>query len=337
MRIGVFGAGSIGCYTGGLLASTGVDIVFVGRERVKTEVDQHGLTLRDLDGGARAVPPINVSFAMDPAALIGCDLILVAVKSAQTGASAQTLATLLDRPTTVISLQNGLRNATTLRTHLPKHRVLAGIVGFNVVSKGDGQFLRATSGDLIIEAGTDSRVADIAQRWRATGLVVQQRADIRALQWSKLVMNLNNAVSALSNVPITRMLFEPAYRRIVRAIIAEAVSVLARSRVATARFGKLPVRFFPPLLALPTPLVRILLSAQLRVDPEARSSMWDDLMRGRKTEVDELNGEIVQLARSIGGDAPINSRVCEVIHEAEARGPGSPSMSAEALATALGI
>src|SRR5262245_30505400 len=158
MRIGILGSGSIGCYTGGLLAATGIDVVFVGRERVKSELETHGLTLRDLDGGMRTVPPTAVAFATDTAALADCDLIFVAVKSPQTESAARALDAALPRSATVISLQNGLRNSEVLRRHLPRHRVLAGIVGFNVLAKGEGRFLRATSGALLVEVGADRRV-----------------------------------------------------------------------------------------------------------------------------------------------------------------------------------
>ncbi len=71
--------------------------------------------------------------------------------------------------------------------------------------------------------------------------------------------------------------------------------------------------------------------AQLTIDPEARSSMWQDLAKRRATEVEELNGEIVRLAAASGASAPLNRRLVDLVHEAERRGAGSPEFSAEAL------
>ena len=85
------------------------------------------------------------------------------------------------------------------------------------------------------------------------------------------------------------------------------------------------------ILKLPTPIVRMVIRAQLRIDPEARTSMWTDLERGRPTEVDFLNGEIVRLADQHGIAAPINRRIAELVHEAERAGAGSPQMGAETL------
>ena len=117
-----------------------------------------------------------------------------------------------------------------------------------------------------------------------------------------------NAVSALSGEPTLRILSDGDYRRVVRAIMVEALDVMRAAKIRTARLGPLPVRLFPAVLALPTPAFRAVARAQLAVDPEARSSMWEDLDRRRLTEVDWLNGEIVRVAARSGRSAPINAR-----------------------------
>lgn len=91
------------------------------------------------------------------------------------------------------------------------------------------------------------------------------------------------------------------------------------------------MQLVPHALRLPTALVRIVARAQLEIDPEARSSMWEDLTANRATEVDWLNGEVVRLAESCGAQAPLNRRIVELVHEAERRGAGSPKLSAEEL------
>jgi 2-dehydropantoate 2-reductase len=234
-------------------------------------------------------------------------------------------------------LQNGLHNADVLRGDLPKATVLGGIVGFNVVVLDDGTLRRATTGPLAIEANADPRLATLAALLERAGFEVELPTAFRATQWSKLVMNLNNAVSALSGAPTRDLLFEPGYRRIVRALLAESLAVMRAGGVETARLGPLPVGAFPFMLSLPTPLLKLAARAQLKVDPEARSSMWRDLELRRPTEVDELNGEIVRLAAKAGVAAPINTRLVALVHEAEAANAGPPNLSADALAHALGL
>lgn len=332
------GAGSIGCYLGGLLAREGHPVTLVGRPRVMAELAERGLSLRDLDGGsARVVPGEGLlEVASDAASLGSVEVILVTVKSGQTESAAQELAPLLREDAVVISLQNGVRNPDVLREQLPRHTVLAGIVGFNVVGR-DGVYRRTTTGPLVIEASRDARVPAVVDALSRGGLEASLASDVRAQQWSKLVMNLNNAVSALSGKPTPVLLFDPAYRRILRAIMREPLFVMQRAGIRIARFGALPAQVFPHLLALPTPILRVALRAQLRVDADARSSMWEDLERGRPTEVDALNGEIVRVAERAGIDAPLNRRVVAAVHDAERRGPGSPQLSASQLAEALGL
>ena len=332
------GAGAIGCYVGGALAAAGSDVVFVGRERLKVELSASGLTVASLGGERpRAVPKDRLVFETHLGALADRDIVLCCVKSAQSAGAAAQLAAVLRRGAIVVSLQNGVRNADELRAALPEQTVLGGIVGFNVVSREGGHFRQATSGPLVIEASSsgDGRVAQLGALLEAADHEVEITHDIRPLQWSKLVMNLNNAVSALTDQPTKELLFGQGYRRSLAAIMAEAVNVLRRSGTRTARLGPLPIRVFPLVLRLPAPLLRVVASAQVKVDPEARSSMWEDVSRGRKTEVDYLNGEIVGLAEAHGVPAPLNARIVAMVHEVEQRGQGSPRLSADALWTQL--
>jgi 2-dehydropantoate 2-reductase len=321
MRIGIFGAGAIGCYIGGRLASSGVDVVIVGRRPMR------GLVTVDLDGTEKRADTVVDT---DPKALAGCDAVLVCVKSAQTVEAAETLSKVVG-PATIVSMQNGVRNAEVLRERL--ENVLGGIVGFNVVSKDDGTFRRATSGPLVIEDGQGAK--PIIESFVRAGFEAFAERDIQSMQWSKLIMNLNNAVSALSNAPTREIVLTPGYRKCVAAIVSEALGVMHAAGIRPKRIGPLPVGVFPYALRLPTPLIQIVARAQLKIDPEARSSMWEDLARKRHTEVDFLNGEIVRLAKSIGKPAPINARVVDLVHEVEARREGSPKMSPSELWRAL--
>ena len=154
-------------------------------------------------------------------------------------------------------------------------------------------------------------------------------------QWTKLLLNLNNAVSALSGAPTRDMILSRPYRRVIATLINEGLDVLHEAGIRPANFHGVPLRVMSFILKLPTPIVRTVIRAQLRVDPEARTSMWTDLERGRPTEVDFLNGEIVRLADQLGIAAPINQRIAELVHEAERASAGSPQMSAETLLHSL--
>lgn len=333
LSVGVMGAGAVGCWLGGKLALQGHEVILVGRARAERELAD-GLTLTELDGRRVEVPPDRYAVTSDPSRLAGCDVVLCCVKSGQTSEVAKTLADVIAKDTIVISMQNGVGNAGRLRAALPKAIVLGGIVGFNVVADG-ARFRRAVSGTLVIERHDDPRLVRLTHALESAGFELELPQDIEPLQWTKLIMNLNNAIGALSDAPTRDLLFVKGYRRILRAVMREGLAVLAKAGIEPVRIGPLPPRLYPKVLALPNWLLRVVARAQLKIDPEARSSMWQDLSRSRLTEVDYLNGEIVALAERVGAEAPLNRRIVALIHEVERAGNGSPKLRPDQLWDAL--
>lgn len=114
-------------------------------------------------------------------------------------------------------------------------------------------------------------------------------------------------------------------------MIRESVGVMRAAGIRPARIGPIPIGIIARALRLPTPLVRVVARAQLKIDPEARSSMWEDLEARRETEIDWLNGEIVRLSDACGAPAPLNRRIVALVREAERARAGSPQLSAEDL------
>lgn len=337
LRVGVMGAGAIGCYVGGRLAASGVPVVLVGRASLADEIARHGLLLSDYHGWrARVALGGGLAVATDAAALASADVVLVAVKSGDTRAAGSALAAVLAPGAVVVSLQNGVGNVEALREVLPARRVVPGMVPFNVVRQDGARFHHGTSGALALEDRPE--VAALADALARSGLDVKRHADMVPVAWGKLVINLANAVNALAGVPIKVMLGERGYRRAIAACMREALAVLAAAGIRPAVPVAAPARLLPWLLERPDGLFRALARPMLAVDPEARSSMWDDLARGRRTEVDALNGEVVGLAARVGVAAPVNARVVALVRAAEAAGPASGvGLTAEALGARLGI
>lgn len=339
LHVGVMGAGAIGCWVGGtLLAHQTAQVTLVGRKRLAERIAQLGLTVEDLERDRAFMAADVVDYRLEPEALRGCDVVLVCVKSAQTEEVAQILAPIVDDGAVVVSLQNGVRNPAVLRRHLPD--VLAGIVEFNVRSS-EGVFRRTMDGPIVLEAPARSRRPEIVEALvdalRRSGVEVATHDDIAPAQWTKLLLNSNNAVSALSGAPTPTLLATPGYRRVMATLLDEGVAALRAAGIRPAKLRGLPVGLMPKILRLPTPLVRLVTRAQMKVDAEARSSMWEDLQARRPTEVDFLNGEIVRLARAHGRQAPTHARIVELVHAAEAAGQGSPNLAPDELEAALGL
>ncbi|HZO68149.1 MAG TPA: 2-dehydropantoate 2-reductase [Kribbellaceae bacterium] len=333
MTVAVFGAGSIGCYVGGRLAGAGADVVLVGRERLAQEVAAHGLRITDWQGADLAVERVRYETAAHAAA--GADLVLVTVKSAATARAAEELAGALGPDAVVISFQNGLRNAETLRHGLPGRTVLTGIVQFNVVHRGEGAFHAGTEGGLEVE--DHPALAPYLELFDRAGLALERHRDMLPVQWAKLLLNLNNPVNALSGLTLKAQLSQRPFRRCVALAQAEALRLLAADGTTPAKLTPLPPRWIPRLLGAPDALFTRLAGQMLAIDPHARSSMLDDLDAGRPTEVDHLNGEVVRLAERLGRTAPVNTRLVELVHQAEdggRRGWSGPDLYDELRAAA---
>jgi 2-dehydropantoate 2-reductase len=331
MKIAVLGAGSIGVYVGAALLASGSDVVLIGRARMAETIARHGVSLSDLNGRRTALASDQVPYTQDPAALALADLILVTVKSADTDAAAQAIRQHAHPKALVLSLQNGIGNAETLRARVPGQPVLAAMVPFNVVQMPEGRLHRGTEGELAVEA------SPLLARWRhafqAAHLPLVTHADFVAVQWGKLLLNLNNPVNALSGLPLKTELSQRAYRRCLALLIQEALSVLRAAGIQPAKVARVGPRILPLLLSLPDALFTRVAAAMLRIDPQARSSMWEDLQAGRRTEVDYLNGAVVKLAQSLGMDAPANQRIVALMRLAEAG--SQPALSGTALWQAL--
>ena len=321
----VAGAGSIGCFVGGMLAAGGLRVGFLARPRVLEEIRANGLRLTSFEGVDRRLPAPSVAISANSAILRDAAIVLVCVKSADTAAMAATIAAYAPRDAIVVSLQNGVSNVAMLQKHLAGHDILAGMVPFNVVAMGNGRFHRSSSGDIVVQADA----ASTAARLSVPEMKLQSSADIVAVQWGKLLVNLNNALNALSGLPLRDQLSQRPWRALLADQIAEALAAMAAEGIKPVATTPLPASWTPHILRLPDFAFRAIAGRMIRIDPNARSSMWDDLERRRPTEIDFLQGVIVEIAARRVLKAPLSARVVELVKQAESRGQGSPRLRAD--------
>ncbi|MBR0692063.1 2-dehydropantoate 2-reductase [Bradyrhizobium lablabi] len=323
--IGIAGAGSIGCFVGGMLAVSGRRVAMLARPRVVEEITANGLRVTSFDGSEQRVSASGLLLSDDPSIFGDAQAVLVTVKSADTREIADLVARHAPPDVVVISLQNGVGNATLLRDRLPGRRVLGGMVPFNVVALGDGRFHRSTSGDIVIAQDE----ANTAAMLSVSGLAVRATDNIEGVQWGKLIVNLNNALNALSNIPLRSQLAQRAWRQLFADQMAEGLAAIRAEGIVPVSPTPIPANWMPRLLRLPNVVFELLLGRTMQIDPEARSSMWEDLQRGRRTEIDYLQGVITEIADRRGLAAPLSRRVVELIRKAEADGRGAPGLTAE--------
>jgi 2-dehydropantoate 2-reductase len=322
-KIGVAGAGSIGCFVGGMLAAAGRDVALLARSRVIAEIEAHGLRLTSFEAFDRRIAASELTLSEDPAIFSDASVVLVTVKSADTAEIADVIAQHARADAVIVSLQNGVGNVAVLRERLPGRRVLAGMVPFNVIAMGQGRFHRATSGDIVIEQDAGGA----AEQLSVAGLKMRPSADISGVQWGKLLVNLNNALNALADLPLRRQLAQRAWRRLFADQMTEGLAALRAEGIRPVSSTPIPANWTPALLRLPDAVFEIMLGRTMKIDPEARSSMWEDLQRGRRTEIDYLQGVITGIADRHGLQVPLSRRIVELIKRAEVAGKGSPGLT----------
>jgi len=321
-RIAILGAGSVGCFIGGCWQAAGLPVHFIGRESFARDVREHGLTITDYSGWRASIPADEVDFASRPNGLGEADIVAVCVKSASTEGAARQIAEHGREGATVVSFQNGITNVDVLNQALGgRFDVVRGMVPYNVAYLGEGRLHKGVAGTLWAE---DRPVL------REIALTVQGPAsldfsdDMLGLAWGKLLINLNNAVNALSGRTLAGQLRERDYRRVVAAAMREGLEILHQARIPPGKAGPVPPRLLPYVIGSPDWLFNRLFLKLQKVDARARSSMADDLAAGRRTEVDYINGELVTLADRIGVDAPINRKIVDLVRRAEAGGEPWP-------------
>jgi 2-dehydropantoate 2-reductase len=323
--IGIAGAGSIGCFVGGMLAAGGCRVALLARPRVIGEIEAHGLHLTSFEGFDRRLPASQLALSESPDVFADAAIVLVTVKSTDTAAMADIIARYAPADAVVVSLQNGVSNAGLLREKLPGRRVLGGMVPYNVIAPGEGRYHRATSGDIVIEQDA----AATSEKLSAPGLKVRATDDITGLQWGKLLFNLNNALNALADLPLRKQFAQRSWRRLYADQVEEALAAIKAEGIKPVTTVPLPVSWMPPLLRLPDALFEMVLGRTMKIDPQARSSMWEDLQRRRRTEIDYLQGVITEIAARRGLAAPLSRRIVELIRKAEAEAKGSPGLTPE--------
>lgn len=323
-RVLVYGAGSIGGYLGGALIAAGLDVTLLGREHIRDTFQENGLTLTDLQGREAVLAPGTVPFCTTLDQAPPSDIVLLTVKCTGLEQAALDLAPWVRPETVVVCCQNGIGTREIVSSRL-QAEVISAMVPFNVAWPEDARLHRGTEGELLIQA--HPLISPLVEAWQTMGVPTATTSNFTSVAWGKLLLNLNNAVNALAGIPLLDQLNDRDYRKVLSRCQRELLAALRKAGIQPAALTKAPPGLIPWLLLLPNWLFRIIARQMLAIDPLARSSMSDDLTRGRPTEIEFLNQAVVELAFQQGLTAPANERIVELVRQAEEQGAGSPMMS----------
>jgi len=285
--IAVVGAGAVGSYFGGLLARTGAAVTLIGRAAHVEAIRRDGLQFES-DGRSERV---EVQATTDIAAVRGARLVLLCVKSFDTEDAAKLMKPHLAPDAVVLSLQNGVDNLERIRRHVANPAIPM-LIYIGASSPAPGH-VRHTGGSKLVTGAmnpADRAALDgIAALFTRAGLSVTISGDIEAELWVKLVLNCAyNAVSALSGSNYGRMVATPEVRRIMQDVVDEIRAV------ARAKGVRLPDNIAEINFALADTM------------PQQRSSTAQDIEKGRRTEIDHLNGYVVRTGEALGVATPVN-------------------------------
>ncbi|HEX6783906.1 MAG TPA: 2-dehydropantoate 2-reductase [Sphingomicrobium sp.] len=330
-NVAILGAGSVGCFIGGTWAAAGLPVTFIGRRTMSNEIDEYGMTLSDYSGWQARLAPGDIDYRCGPEALAEAEIIALTVKSGDTASAADEIARHATAGVTVISFQNGVSNVDVLEQGLKgRFEIARGMVPYNVAYLGKGRFHKGVAGDLFTEQR--SGVQSLSEAVGDGPAALRISPEMLALAWGKLLINLNNAVNALSGRTLMQELKRRDYRLVFAASMREGLELLKHAEIEPATVGPISPQSLPRIISSPDWLFNNVFLKRWKIDAHARSSMADDLAAGRKTEIDYINGELVALAERLQRPAPVNSAIVELVRKAEA---GAPPLAAAHLRRAV--
>ncbi|MGE0673017.1 MAG: ketopantoate reductase family protein [Methylibium sp.] len=302
MKIGVMGAGAVGCYYGGMLARAGHELVLVGRPTHVEALQQRGLRLQT----AAFDVELPVRASTEAAALIDAALVLFCVKSTDTEAAGLELRDHLAPDALVLSLQNGVDNAERLQA-LVGVPVWPAVVYVAAEMAGPGHVKHNGRGELVIGPtgvhGTPGTLeaAGLLALLGDAGVPAETGDNVAGVLWAKLVLNCAyNALSALTNLPYGPLVAREGIARVMDDLVAECLAVAAADGVRIP--GEVPAS------------VRRIAQTM----PAQFSSTAQDLRRGRRSEIDHLNGYVVRRGEATGTPTPVNRCLHALVKALEA-------------------
>jgi 2-dehydropantoate 2-reductase len=297
MRIAVYGAGGVGGYFGGRLAQAGTEVHFIDRGAHLQALREHGLQVRSVRGDFT----VQVPATDDPAGIGPCDFVLFCVKSFDTDPAATRLGPLLGEGTAVLSLQNGVDNEDKLAQAIGQDHVLGG-AAFVFAGKAEPGVIVHTGGPTSITFGElDGQVSERAQRLlaccRQAGVAAELSESIKTVLWAKFAFICAQAgMTAAVRLPIGELRTVDVAWAGFQRLVAEVAAV------AEADGSPLPAAAQERALAL----------AQ-SVEPTSFSSLHDDLVAGRRMELEALHGFVVRRAAELGVPVPMSDAIYAIL------------------------
>lgn len=344
----VLGAGAVGGYVAGMVAREH-PVAVLCRPDQKARLISDGLKIRgplgefrvsadDLDTHGAVKSGLAVTDSPERA-VRGSELIFLCVKSQDTESVVSKIAPHVSPTATLILLQNGVRNKEVVDRILGPGRCLETVVLFNSLYVNPGEVvLTATESVIFDESEKEKPAAKKASGLlEGSGIATRFHRNVHGILWTKLIINLNNGSSALTGRTLFQGLRDPATRAVSSALMREGMEILSAAGVSMEPIPKVDPPKVLWLLKMPGWLACLIMKLLIKPYEDVQSSTWQSRVRGKPTEIDYLNGEIVRLAESIGRDAPLNRKIVQLVREFEEKGSGRETLPSAELKRMLGL
>jgi len=299
-KVAVVGAGAVGGYFGGLLARSGVPVTMIGRPAFVEAVRKSGLQLDTTQFQATVRPEASTEIA----AAAGADYVFFCVKTTDTASASGELARHISSSTTVLSLQNGVNNAEEIRK-ASGIEALSTVVYVAASAPAPGTVKHLGRGDLVL-GPRGPKVDKAVEFFNRAKLPCRVSDNIEGELWTKLVWNCAlNAVSGLGRVTYGEIIASEGAKRVVEAVVYEVLAVAKKKGI------------HPP--GLEDPKVALAGAYQIGMQMSGtRSSTAQDMARGKRTEIDSLNGYVARLGADLGVPTPVNHTLYTLVKLQEA-------------------
>jgi len=330
IRIAVIGAGAVGSALGALLHRAGQNVILIARPAHVAAIHQNGLQV-DGDMG-------NFIASIEAAETLNFrpDLTLLTVKAQDVVAAVKAnQAFLSDAP--VVTFQNGVRSDQLVASILPREQILSAVVLTHVTYLLPGKITVVYRGKLILGRPFGKRDGKLEKVARILNQAVptQVMHNIQGAHWLKLIVNLNNALPAITNQTMNQVYANASLRNLAVGLMREGLRIIDRANIRLESLPQVSVALTRLVNWMPSGIAGRIAAAkvrQLTTEWPLWGSTLQSIQRGRPTEIDYLNGEIAELGKRFGEATPLNAKIVEWVHQVERTGQ---FLSAEEIAQAF--
>ena len=315
MKIAIIGAGAIGSVLGGLLAQAGLDVTLIGRQPHVSAINQNGLALDGVLGSFMVRVRAREQLDFVP------DLAILAVKTQNLA-----VATRENKPfiqdATVLTLQNGMRADQMVAEIIGGEHLYSAVVLFGATFLEPGKVTYAMAGQLVIGKAFGTPDPQTLQKLAVTlgqAIPTHTTTNISGAHWTKLIINENNALPALTGLSLQEVNTLPELRTLSVLLMKETLTVFRAADIVPASLPMLPIGVVKLLLSMPVVLAQVvpMLYSHRLGERAVLGSTLQSVKRGEKTEIDYLNGEVVALGERTGTPTPYNTAIVELVHQVE--------------------